>query len=79
MPLNFDIPDITVEDAAMIVSNTPNEELVQLYVAAWRFWRVVRATDNHLDWLEPAAAIGSALDVEYEAPLLDFKKSQQHP
>lgn len=70
MPLRFDIPDITIEDAANIIANTSDEELAKLYMAAWKFWRVVRATDDHLAWLEPAAAIGNALDIAYEAPLL---------
>ena len=60
-----DMPDITTEEATIIVANTPVEELIALYVAAWRFWRTVRRTDDHEAWLEPAAAIGNALDVEY--------------
>ena len=64
------MPDITEDQARIIVANTPDDEIVKLYVAAWRFWRVVRQTNDHHSWLAPAAAIGSALDVEYEAPLL---------
>jgi hypothetical protein len=65
-----DMPDITEDQARIIVANTPDDEIAKLYVAAWRFWRIVRQTNDHYAWLAPAAAIGSALDVEYEAPLL---------
>lgn len=74
--MRYDLPDITLEQAAHIVACTPEDELARLYMAAWKFWRVVRATDEHIAWLEPAAAIGNALDVEYEAPLLEFQQTQ---
>lgn len=67
-----EMPDITQEQARLIVANTPDDELASLYVAAWRFWRTVCQTDEHHAWLKPAAAIGAALDVEYEAPLIEF-------
>lgn len=66
----FDMPDITPEEAAIIVGNTPDEEIVSLYVAAWRLWRIVRRTSNSKEWLESIAVLGAALDVEYEAPLI---------
>lgn len=68
-----DMPDITKEQALHIVQNTPEEELAELYMAAWKFWRVVRQTNDHHAWLEPAAAVGNALDIEYEAPLLVYR------